>query len=737
MRGKEGLLFLLSVMMLGFSSLSSQVAGLRAILSITGGGELVVSISLAIWLIGHSFGNLIGILLIKQFSSIRLYIGSFLFTVFSIPLSIIFLFILKRPIGLLTGEVAGILDIMILSAVVLLPITVPFGIAFTSSATKDVRRNVKISFVYAFEAIGSIAGGLFAYMTIPISLNTLSLGIIATIGSLFALLFLYGYLKGFVKYSIISFSVVFGIFLIFLLGLGEVSNIYKYIRMNYTLPSYKIVEIEQTPYGEIACIERGGERIIMVNGAIVGSNVFTEVVEETAIMPFALSKGHSNVLIIGDALSGELDIIMKVKSVSNVKVPILDKGLIRFLGEYLNVIPKDRRCEIVNYDPRRFLLETKMKYDLIVQASPDPTTVEENRLFTKEFFNIVKSKLSLDGVFIMFASSDEHYISEDLAFYIKSLLITLESVFDNIVVFPGSRVIFVCSDTDYINGLNVEQIWKRICDFGLTPQFITVEGLSFRMIEQQRRILWDAIDMVKGDVNRDYRSIAYYYDLSYLASKTDPWLSSVLRRCKYFHPSIVMSSFILCLLALSFALRKYTTSPALMITLMGGISIMLELLLLVVYESVVGGLYRQLAIVFSVFMVGLSIGSMVSGFFDVRSWGMWLVSIIYILSGLFIILFGSLINSIDAYIIGFISISIIALVAVCTGLLFGFASDCFSNKGRWIGGLFRGGEMLGSTIASLASGLFVLPLIGLIDALLVLGIAIVVIGLIVIFVRWK
>lgn len=734
---KVGVLFLFSVFFLGFSSLSGQVAGLRAILSITGGGEIVVSIALAIWLIGHSFGNILGILLMKRLSAVKVYIASFVFTVISIPLSIILLFVLKHPIGLITGEVAGISDTVILSSVVLLPITVPFGISFTSSASPVVRQDVRISSIYAFEAIGSIAGGLFAYMTLPVSLNTLSLGFVASIGSLLAIIFLYGYMRGIVRISVISISSVIIGFFLFSLITGLVLVGYKNIRMNYTLPSYKIVKIEATPYGEVTCIERGGEKVLMVNGSIVGSNAFTEEVEENAFIPLSVSDGRSNVLIVGDGLSGEMDILKNVTGITKVVVPIANNKLVSMTYDYLNIIPDDKRFEIVIDDPRRYISKTDLSFNLIVQACGDPTTIEENRLFTKEFFSIAKNKLSENGVFVLFATGDEQYIGEDLAVYLKSLLVTIKDVFKNVSVIPGSRVIFVASDSDSVIGLNAEGMWEKIETLGVTPGYITIEGLGFRMIDTQQRMLNNALDRVGGSINHDYHSIAYYYDLAYLMAKTDPKVSSILRKLRGYHPGAILATLLSIVLVLALIERKHTTSPVFLITIMGGLSIMLELLLLVVYQSIVGGLYRQLAIIFSVFMAGLAVGSIVSGLGPVKKWALGVVSATFILTGLFLSLFSILINIIGGKLIAFSSVVLIVMTAICTGLLFGFASDCLSARGGWIGGLFRGGEMFGSTLASFMSGLIILPLIGLRDAIMTLGFAITVIGFLVIFVRWK
>lgn len=734
---RSGWLFLMSLFCVGFSSLAGQVAGVRAVLSISGGGEIVMSIALAIWLFGHFIGNIAGISLIKLMSAFKVYVGSFIFLSVSAPLAIILLFIMKQPVGLVTGEIAGVVDTIVFSLIVILPITIPLGVSFASASSPDVRRGIRISYLYAFEAFGSIAGGLIAYIAVPEFLNTLSLAVVASVVSLLAVVFLFGYLRGRTRIIVPVVVVLIVLFLITSTFSGSVMSLYEYVRGSYTVPGYKILLIEATPYGEIVLIEREGERAILLNGCIIASNAYTDVVEETALLPLALSGSYSRILLIGDGLSGELEVLNEIEGVSKVVVPIMSGAVVEMVDENLNTIPTDDRIKIKICDPRKYIEASDKRFDLIVNASPPPTTVEENRLFTVECMRAVRDALDDDGVFVLITEGDEQYIGDALAEYLKSIKLTIGEVFERVNYIPGSRVIFVARDSGEGFDIEPNALWKRIEALSVKPMYITMEGLYYRLLDSRVDMLEEAMDIASGDVNYDYQSIAYYHDLTYLASYTDPVLSQFLSRIKYHHPGMILLIVLFALIASSVLTRKRAVAPTILIVIMGSLSIMLEILLIVVYQSVVGGLYRQIAVIFAIFMAGLAVGSIVSGWKLTKGRGERILLGAYLLTGLLIMSLSILVSRISGIPVAVFSLVIIALTAMCSGLLFGFASDRLSGRGSWVGGLFHGSETLGSTLSSFITALIILPLIGLKVALLMLGLAFISIGIVIVIIMWR
>lgn len=65
-------------------------------------------------------------------------------------------------------------------------------------------------------------------------------------------------------------------------------------------------------------------------------------------------------------------------------------------------LSKDPRIHFIVSDARKHLYLNDKKYDIISSQATDPTDSSSGFLFTKEYFEIVKSRLTRDGVFGMF-----------------------------------------------------------------------------------------------------------------------------------------------------------------------------------------------------------------------------------------------------------------------------------------------------------------------------------------------
>jgi spermidine synthase len=104
----------------------------------------------------------------------------------------------------------------------------------------------------------------------------------------------------------------------------------------------------------------------------------------------------------------------------------------------------DPRLRLHLNDARNALLLTDTRFDAIVSQPSHPWSAGASHLYTREFFELAKSRLTPDGVFtqwIGFAFVDESLF--------RSLLATLTAVFENVRVYsppPKGGALFIASD---------------------------------------------------------------------------------------------------------------------------------------------------------------------------------------------------------------------------------------------------------------------------------------------------
>jgi spermidine synthase len=111
----------------------------------------------------------------------------------------------------------------------------------------------------------------------------------------------------------------------------------------------------------------------------------------------------------------------------------------------------DPRLRLHLDDARNALLLTDLRFDAIVSQPSHPWCAGASHLYTREFFELAKSRLAPDGVFVQWVGFG--FVDEAL---FRSLLATLTAVFENVRVYsppPRGGALFIASDAS----LEIEQ----------------------------------------------------------------------------------------------------------------------------------------------------------------------------------------------------------------------------------------------------------------------------------------
>jgi spermidine synthase len=114
-------------------------------------------------------------------------------------------------------------------------------------------------------------------------------------------------------------------------------------------------------------------------------------------------------------------------------------------------------------DGRRFIFSTPHRYDAVILDLPEPDTFQMNRFYTREFYKQVKNVLAPEGVLAFNMSYSPNYLSEIQLQKLSSIYRTLEPFFRHVLLLPGERAYFLCSDAT----LSVE-----------IPQLLTLKSIA-------------------------------------------------------------------------------------------------------------------------------------------------------------------------------------------------------------------------------------------------------------------
>ena len=175
----------------------------------------------------------------------------------------------------------------------------------------------------------------------------------------------------------------------------------------------------QTPFQHVMIID--GEcfgRSLILDGKTQSTELDEFVYHEGLVHPSMLShKNPKNVLIVGGGEGATAREVLKYRDVEEVTMVDIDQKLVELCQEFLpnhhlNAFT-DPRLKLEYADALEFVDSLKKQYDVIIMDVPDPLEYgPAYRLFTLEFFNLLKNKMSHDGILVIQAGATGPSFSE-------------------------------------------------------------------------------------------------------------------------------------------------------------------------------------------------------------------------------------------------------------------------------------------------------------------------------------
>ncbi len=501
----------------GFVTISTQVAWTRLLSMIIGSSTYAFSIVVALFLVGLSLGAyVIGR---KDFSD-KLRETMFkveLVTAISLFLSLTVVgqlpvWLVKIGLMLNVNSWIGLLGLQIASAalLILLPAflmgaVMPLVLVWASEDTSgDSVRLVGRS--YAVNTIGAIAGAFLAgFVLIPRATTRFTILFAASLCVVVAGL---AYRPGKdVKDPALRRSLAIGISFAVVLVLCLVTPALNIPRMNLDALSigaydslvrvlaktreigddvgvesgpaeHQLLMYEEGTTSTVSVRKDWGSISMAINGRTNASDVGdmpTQIM--LGQLPVLLAPNLNNGLVVGFATGVTAGSMLQspIESLECVELePATVKGSRYF--EHVNNHPlNDPRLHLIIDDARTYLRVTPNRYDMIVSEPSHPWVPGVANLFTKEFFELGRDRLSETGVFVQWLQI--YQLSTDS---LRSALATYSQVFPHVLVFRvggasnGKDLLLVGSNRP----LTMDRLAERLRDSRISGELARVEMAS-------------------------------------------------------------------------------------------------------------------------------------------------------------------------------------------------------------------------------------------------------------------
>ncbi|HON66406.1 MAG TPA: fused MFS/spermidine synthase [Phycisphaerae bacterium] len=176
---------------------------------------------------------------------------------------------------------------------------------------------------------------------------------------------------------------------------------------------------------------------LSVNGKADASNSPADLRTQLLVghLPALLDRTGKKACIIGLGSGMTLGSVARYPSYEQIDCVEISEGVIAasaFFKDEIYDVLNDPRVRLLRADGRNHLLLTDEQYDLIVSEPSNPWLAGISNLFTREFFELCRARLTRDGVFAVWLQS---YSTSQDSF--RMVIRTLFEVFDSVSIWEA------------------------------------------------------------------------------------------------------------------------------------------------------------------------------------------------------------------------------------------------------------------------------------------------------------
>lgn len=177
----------------------------------------------------------------------------------------------------------------------------------------------------------------------------------------------------------------------------------------------RIVFSETTPYQTVVLTKANDDLRLYIDRVIQFSTLDEYRYHESLIqIPMSLAPYKKSVLILGGGEALAAREVLKFPEVEEVHIVDIDPAIFKIAVENPHLRKtneaalEDPKVKPIPKDAMVFLKESSQLYDVIIADLPDPSNDNLARLYSQEFYKLVKNRLSPNGIFVTQATSVYH-----------------------------------------------------------------------------------------------------------------------------------------------------------------------------------------------------------------------------------------------------------------------------------------------------------------------------------------
>jgi spermidine synthase len=666
----------------GIASVVTQIVLIREFLSQFQGNEIVIALILFSWL---ALGGL-GTLLSRPMAGSRLatlqalYWLALALVCFS-PLTL-FGARLLRDLVFTRGASVGFYQTFVYIAGITAPYALLIGFLLPLSlfVLRSERPDYPGALVYIWDNIGDVSGGVLFSFLIIFWLTPVQAIVAAHLPLLTAALFLQpaGRRPGSARMLAAA-----AVFLTLVAGLAAE-------KATLTPVQGELAYYRESRYGRITVVRQQELVTLFQDGAPLLSSQDAAAAEEAVHYALAQLEEPQRVLLIS-ASAGVMEELEKYR-IESIDYVELDPDLTEVLFDF-NLLKRIPALRVIHADGRAFLAKAATGYDAILVNLNDPQTFQTNRFFTDRFFSLARSRLSEQGVLGFSMGGFDSYLAEPQRRKLSSVYHTAKTYFSDVLMLPGERVFFICSNRPLQTGV---------------PDLLRRKGIATLYISAyyEGNVTPERISYLRGRMDP---AAAPNTELSPYVMRTvfSEWFA------KFDSSPLWFMGAIACVLGFYF---WHASRVEFVLFSTGWMTMGSEILIIFAFQIFFGYIYFQIGIIVTVFLAGILPGALWGRRLAARARRVLILSDMALI-GLLGVTFaavhaGDNLGQVFYLFLGF-------MVSFACGVQFPAALRLRGDDGRAATGVFSA-DLIGAALGTLVTSTILIPYLGITGAIGVL-----------------
>jgi len=676
----------LLILLSGFLSTAIQVLLIREITTVFQGNELMMSWTIGIWMLLTGTGAILGRTKMIPEKAAGLLNKVLLFLPFLTLALVPLLDMLKTsifPPGIMVSPAWFLLILVLFLA----PVCLLSGFIYSLLIKTYRSGDDDFTKVYAYEAMGSLLGGLIVSFVFVQWLSVIqSLGVLLVLA--------------FIVFAIVHRKPMYWIGATITLALIIIGTLLlKNSVKSFLFVHQKVVDSKETFYGNITITETAGQYNFFGNGSLLYTTDNIMVNEESTHYALMQHPNPKEVLLVSGGIGGMVSEILKYNTVEDVDYVELNPRLISMAAIY-KPLPADKRIHILFDDGRRYIQHVNKKYDVVIFAIPDPSSLQINRFYTNEFINQLKQKLNPGAVILYSISSSGNYMSSEKIGIETTVFQTLKNNFPHVEIIPGERDYFIASDSTLRTDMAKLSTLKKIETKYVNPYYIDDLSVKQRSAYIKNNLSKEPL------LNLDEKPLpVYYHTLQFISEYTaNGWMLILIPVILLLIPLFFMRS-----VAAGMYITGFTASS-------------FEILIIFAFQTFYGYVYSAIGIIIAIFMGGLALGAIYGNRLTVTRKHFVATEFILALYALMFPLFWMLQRSTgNSYIGLFLFFLITILLSAITGFQYVVGTKLLPGNYTRTAPLLYAVDLIGSSLGAIVISVILLPLIGVINSCLLIA----------------